>query len=50
MKVIRPQNAVLHTGSAPESLAESTDSPAFPGPAPERMPAFCGRSTFTTDC
>jgi hypothetical protein len=37
-KVIRHHDDVLLSRPAPESLAESTDSPAFPGTALERMP------------
>jgi len=37
-EVIRRQHDVLHFGAAPESLDESTDSPAFPGTTPKRMP------------
>ncbi|MFT5052948.1 MAG: hypothetical protein ACI8QZ_004386 [Chlamydiales bacterium] len=41
---------MLHSGAAPENLAESTDSPAFPGSTPKRMLAAWRRSTLSTAC
>ena len=37
-EVIRRHDDALHSGAAPGSLAESADSPAFPGTTPKRMP------------
>jgi len=49
-KLIHPMNGVLAARSAPESLAESTDSTAFSGTNPTEMPLLMRQSTFTTDC
>jgi len=44
------QTGVLHPGSTPSILDESTDSPAFSVADPGRMPTICIESTSTTDC